>query len=474
MIRNMAVITWPGPSSLKQLKLPLYAVDNPLDFYRKIPKQYDGIILADNSVVFDNWNSIRRMIAEKLDEYPIIQPFSEAHHPTEGECISYGKYINMFNNPNNKPVIDIGINIGLIWAIRCDMLTYELFKILVSCLESKKYGNELFKFSDRIGYIDSTISHNTKTIICDKNEIKQKATITYNKMAILSCYFNPYKYKNSKNNLYRFISDLGEHVEDLFIAELSYDDDEPELKEPFVRHYRGRRADQLLWQKERLINSLIENLPPEYDSFAWVDADIIFLRNDWYKKTLEQLDDYKIVQMYSKSHWIDGDGSIVLSRQSCGYAACHNEKQYLQLNISHPGYCWAARRDIGFELYEENITGGGDTVMLSGFNKQENKLWWKFNDEWDRHIDKWIDKTHNIVGNSIGYVPCDIAHLYHGTRENRRYISRWVLLSNYNFDPETDLYIDNDLLTFTDHVINTKPSMIKSIENFFINRREDT
>ena len=249
MIRNMAIITWPGSDLLKDLKLPLYAIDDPLKFYYKIPKQYDAIIIANNNIIYDDLDIVEE-IKKKLNSSPLIQPFSIAFNLDTGKYISYGRHKHINSEERVNP--------GLIWAIRRDVLTYELYKTLILYIKTEKHNDEM----RHIDYIDARITYTSESSKPNKPLLPLSNNDEYevNKMAILTCHFNPNEFKNPPNNLNRFVANLGTHVDDLFIAELVYDNQEPNLQEPNVKYYRGRRNDQLLWQKERLINSLIDNL----------------------------------------------------------------------------------------------------------------------------------------------------------------------------------------------------------------------
>ncbi len=55
----------------------------------------------------------------------------------------------------------------------------------------------------------------------------------------------------------------------------------------------------LLWQKERLLNIALEQLPDDCDKVAWLDSDIVFVRRDWAAATSRALDDHRIVQPFS-------------------------------------------------------------------------------------------------------------------------------------------------------------------------------
>ena len=58
-------------------------------------------------------------------------------------------------------------------------------------------------------------------------------------------------------------------------------------------------SENTLWQKERLLNIALENLPPTVDKVMWLDSDLIFLNDDWVPETAELLDRYPVVQPFA-------------------------------------------------------------------------------------------------------------------------------------------------------------------------------
>ena len=161
-----------------------------------------------------------------------------------------------------------------------------------------------------------------------------------NKLALITCHFNPCGYKSPVNNFWKFVDGLGDYTEHLYVAELSFNDNFS-INLPNTFRFRGRREDQLVWQKERLLNALIDKVPYSYDAIAWLDSDILFLNNNWYKATIDVLRCYKICQMYEYSHWLDEFGRVALSRPSCGHEYHNNwghHSKCWQLSHAHPGY----------------------------------------------------------------------------------------------------------------------------------------
>ena len=63
------------------------------------------------------------------------------------------------------------------------------------------------------------------------------------------------------------------------------------------------RTDDEIWYKENLINIAATHLPNDWEYMAWIDADIEFQNKKWVSETIELLQTYKVLQLFS--HAID-------------------------------------------------------------------------------------------------------------------------------------------------------------------------
>jgi hypothetical protein len=81
----------------------------------------------------------------------------------------------------------------------------------------------------------------------------------------------------------------------------------------------------------------------------------------------------------------------------------------------------------------------------------------------------WVDRVRPEVRNSLHYVPGNIFHLWHGKREDRRYIVRYEDLTAFN--PVTDLIRDlNGLWRWS---ATADPEMVDAVARHFSLRNED-
>jgi hypothetical protein len=85
------------------------------------------------------------------------------------------------------------------------------------------------------------------------------------------------------------------------------------------RHVQVRTAHEL-WHKENLLNLGFSRLPRDARYVAWVDADLTFARPDWVQETLQQLQHYPIVQMFSEAHDLSPEGQLLTSFRSFAHS----------------------------------------------------------------------------------------------------------------------------------------------------------
>jgi len=297
-----------------------------------------------------------------------------------------------------------------------------------------------------------------------------------NRLAAVTCYFNPCGYHRLLDNYRRFVREFAVFGVELHTIELAFGDRPFELPDrPSIIHVRGNDGN-LLWQKEALLNFLIEKLPADIDAVCWIDADLIFHNPHWVEHTKRSLSRLQVVQLFQDCWQEFPDGQLSRIKPSTGYAYAHNSADFTNFGITHPGFAWAGRidwlREVG--LLETHVVGGGDSLMIKGFTNCDLHVDDWINPEWTRTVEDWTGRTFDRVQGAFGYVPGAITHMYHGSRKNRLYNERWRYLTEHDFDPATDVEIDeNGLLAWTDSAHLNKPTMIELVRGYFAERRED-
>ena len=285
----------------------------------------------------------------------------------------------------------------------------------------------------------------------------------------VTCLFNPCGYRRLVENHRRFSAALGVP---LTTVELSFDG---RFEVPGSLRVFGDPAAHTLWQKERLLNLAIESLPPEVDKVAWIDADLLFLNPDWAAETERVLEEFAVCQLFARSHDVDAAGRLFRKRSSLATALKAGRKP---TNMDHPGYAWAARRDLltaggGSErgLYDRNVVGGGDRAMAFAWagvpqpnGPQKQAACW-----WQDYL-AWAKPQAERTGGKIGVVPGDVIHLYHGERKDRQYRSRIAHLVHHDYDPAVDLAKGKSGLW---RWASDKPALHRAVRRFFERRNDD-
>jgi hypothetical protein len=239
------------------------------------------------------------------------------------------------------------------------------------------------------------------------------------------------------------------------------------------------RTEHEIWYKENLINVAVRHLPTDWEYMAWIDADIKFLNESWASETIEQLQTYKIVQLWS--HAVDlGPNEVTLSVHKSFMYMYQNHMQYgPKYGYWHPGYAWACRRstykNIG-GLIEFPIVGSADHHMALCFiNRGDEcvprKYVKKINENYVKKINIFQRRCEKYIKKDVGYVPGTICHYFHGDKKNRKYFERWEILTNNDYDPDVDIKHDeNGLLQLED----CKPDLRDDLRRYFRGRNEDS
>ena len=298
--------------------------------------------------------------------------------------------------------------------------------------------------------------------------------VKIDKVAIACCFFNPAGYSRNLRNYVRFRNHMAQFNVDVFVVELVFNDDRPELKDPDLL-IRGT-DDNLLWQKERILNLLIKQIPDEYDAIGWFDADILFLNQRWLTIAKEKLQKVSVIQPFQDCHHLMPDSTLEFIKPSVAYGFVKDLDNCTNLAKYHPGFAWIARADIVRKgLMESGVTGGADSLMVRSFTRKKLGLEDHFPSIWVKECNEYAKLIGQDACGSLDYVPGSILHLYHGSRKNRLYMQRWQWLMDANFDPYVDTEIDqsNGLLKWSDHARKTKPELISNMTKYFHNRKED-
>lgn len=280
-------------------------------------------------------------------------------------------------------------------------------------------------------------------------------------LAAITCHFNPIEYDNIVRNYWMFREDLQGTV-DLFTIELSFSD---KFQIDDAKKITAR-PDQIMWQKECLLNALIKQLPHKYDKVAWLDADILFHDKNWVEAAEKKLDEVPLIQLFEFAY--DTDSQLDLIKKTPGII--HGGMNPIE---AKPGYAWAARREVldRIPLLDTHIMGGADTMMFyASIGMFNTFMLSRTNIEWRRSYLKWGAKFYREIQGKIACIPGDITHLYHGTYADRQYVERWLILSRNKYTPEEDVRPDKNGMW---EWASDKPELHRDVYQYFEDRKED-
>jgi hypothetical protein len=246
-------------------------------------------------------------------------------------------------------------------------------------------------------------------------------------------------------------------------------------------HFKGVRkhltfeTSSRIWLKENVINMAIGHLPATWKYVAWIDADVTFLNRNWVQDTLDELEQYNIVQMFQTAINLGAKGEVFKVDKSFGYMYRGSGTPYTKSDrygFWHPGYAWACTHEAWHQmggLLDWAILGSGDRHMaMALIGKVLDSAPGNIHENYRAMLREF---QHSCKGLTLGYVPGSILHHWHGSLENRRYKERWDILTQNRFDPLSDIGQrgDNGLIQLT----KSGKRMVNDLDNYFIGRLED-
>jgi hypothetical protein len=237
-------------------------------------------------------------------------------------------------------------------------------------------------------------------------------------MAIGIVVFNPAKSKRIIMNalyVWNYYKTKGLPV---FVIELVFGDNAPEFKKAF--HVRG---DSHMFHKERLCRLLETRIPKRYKKIAFLDADVLFPDDKWYKETSELLNDHDVVQPFRTADWLDLSYKKAEDRRNSVVMMPGPKWDFTY----HPGFAWAFRREwytkVGF--YDWAVSGSGDTLSSAHWL---NKTFPPTFKSLPLAMAASYEDYCKLPRPRITFRAGAIQHLYHGARKNRQYSERHKFL----------------------------------------------
>ncbi len=300
-----------------------------------------------------------------------------------------------------------------------------------------------------------------------------------NTLYVVTCISNPVRY-HSRYDLYRKFERHMMNTEgvELYTTELAFGHRPFEITDANNPHNIQVRSFFELWHKENMLNLAIQRLPADWEYVAWIDADILFNRPNWAEETIQQLQHYHFVQLFSHAQDLspmhEPIGKVQNGFVYDWYQNPHAVQKGGYASFSHPGYAWAARRealDACGGLIDLGILGSGDRHMACAMI---GKAEYSFNNgvhpNYKDMVLEWQKRCEKYVRRDIGYVSGLISHSWHGSKTNRGYKDRWKILVEHQYDPYKDTYRDTQGLLQLD---DDKIALRDDIRRYFRGRHED-
>ncbi len=317
------------------------------------------------------------------------------------------------------------------------------------------------------------------------NQSIKKGNLIDDKLHVIIVISNPCKYFRRYILALEFIERIKREQNkfiELYIVELEYGNN-PKFE---VTEKNNTKHLQILcpnpnpiWHKENMINMGVKHLlPTTWKAMAWVDADIEFDNVHWAEDTLKILGSgsYDMVQLFSNAMDLDQNKDIMQLFTSFGYQYTHQRK-YKPSNVNnywHPGFAWACTRNAYEKmggLFDLGILGSGDNHMALAFiGKSEFSLSPTMSKGYNDAVKEYECK---ILDNNLklGYVPGIIKHYFHGSKKNRKYMERRLILIQHEFDPLIHLMKDETGLLLP--TPECPQNLLNDIKQYFEERNED-
>jgi hypothetical protein len=302
-----------------------------------------------------------------------------------------------------------------------------------------------------------------------------------NDLWIISCFYNSNSYKSKPLNFNMFLEKIEAANLNYLIVECAFKTQPFSLKKS--KNILRIRTPDIMWQKERLLNIALDNLPTRCKKIAWVDCDILFENPDWAIETAEKLKYYKIVQPFKEAvrlpkETIQYEG-IGERYESFGYVCSQNPYIVSEGRFDlhgHTGFAWAANKSVFSKLgfYDVCIAGSGDHMMAHSFVGDWTTKCIKRvignNPHFYNHYLEWSRKIYTKTKAKISYVDGTLLHLWHGDVENRNYVIRQRTLEQFGFDPANDIKLNKNKCWEWNH---GNEKLINWAEEYFVLRKED-
>lgn len=316
-----------------------------------------------------------------------------------------------------------------------------------------------------------------------KTQLSAAPRTTNQTLHVVAVVSNPVGYASRYRLAEQFYHHMKHHNVHLTTVELAFGQRE------FVvtpgHHAVQYRTNDELWHKENMVNLGIQHLPSDWQYVAWLDADIGFTNPYWVNQTINALQHHQVVQVFTDAIDLGPDGEHLQTYKSLSMlqatgAPIKTSKDPAQYyaTYGHPGFAWAARRDAIDKLgglIDFGLAGSGDHHMaLSLIGRAKESLPGGVQPAYANKVYAFQDRAERFIRRDLGYVPGTIVHYWHGKKNKRGYETRWRILVDNKFNPDTDLKKDwQGVLALNDHGDARSIKLRDDLRRYFRSRSED-
>ena len=298
-----------------------------------------------------------------------------------------------------------------------------------------------------------------------------------NILYIIIPYFNFLNSKQLEKNLNHFLekNKFPDNVR-LILSEGYIDSQLKDHSNKFYKHLKFKFKN-IFWIKENLINLAIDNLPEDWQFAVWMDRDVIFTSKTWVDESIEKLKTSDIIQPWKELEEILelSSRNIVQTmgvKDSYLFRIQQEEDPALRLQ-GHPGMAWGINKNFYNKIKKIPdwfIVGGADMILACACLNDGKTM--PTNATCSIAMAKKTSEYYQFFKNvKSDYVNCKIYHLCHGNRLNRKYRERVEILAENNFDPNNDIFYNEEKIIEFSKDWNDRAS--KEIKDYFISRQED-
>ena len=312
------------------------------------------------------------------------------------------------------------------------------------------------------------------------------------KLHVVTCVSNPVRFQ-TRYRLYRdFAKHMADSGVDLYTVECAFGARPFEVTDANHPRHLQLRTKSEMWHKENLLNLIIARLPRDWEYVAWIDADVHFVRPDWPMETVQQLQHFDIVKLFSEAHDLGPNQHTFARYRSFGWSYQHGiprlkgagyyggapaRREEGIAYYHHPGYAWAMRRsafDAVGGLLDVAIVGEADWIMArSILGEAERVLYPGIAPDYRRAVLEWQRRAQDLRRN-LGYVEGTLLHYWHGPKAKRNYWKRCRLLVDAQFKPAAHLQRDwQGLYQLVDRGDEASLLLRDGLRRYFRARNED-